>query len=112
GGEQLADVLDRHALGHVVAGRGHVAGPGVVDPGARVRHLGVVVVVDPDVDQAGEIFQGLAGGGDLAAVGGVEVVDAALHQAEADALPVVVQDRDPALVLGLPQHGPGVLHRV
>ena len=45
-------------------------------------------------------------------VGGVEVEDAVLHQAQADRLPVVVQDGDPALVLGLPGHRPRVAHRV
>ena len=51
-------------------------------------------------------------GGDLPVVGGVQVEDAVLHQPQADALAVVVEDRHPALVLGLPRHGPRVGHRV
>ena len=112
GGEPVADHVDVHALGHVGRRGRHVAGPGVVDPGVAGGDLGVVVVVDADVDQAGELLQGVAREVDLAVVGGVEVEDAVLHQAEADALPVVVQDGDPALVLRLPRHGPGVGHRV
>ena len=112
GGEPVADVADRDALGHVGRGRRHVAGPGVVDPGVPVGDFGVVVVVDPDVDQAGEFLERLARRVDLPVVGGVEVEDAVLHQAQADRLPVVVQDGDPALVLGLPGHRPRVAHRV
>ena len=112
GGEPVADRLDRHALGHVVRGGGHVTGPGRVNPGLAVRDLGVVVVVDVHVGQAGQVLQGPPGLGDLAPVGGVEVEDAVLHQPQADALAVVVEDGHLALVLGLPRHGPRVPHRV
>ena len=112
GGEPVADHVDVHALGHVGRRGGHVAGPGVMDPGVAGGDFGVVVVVDADVDQAGQVLEGLAGQVDLAVVGGIEVEDAVLHQAEADPLPVVVQDGDPALVLRLPRHGPGIGHRV
>ena len=112
GGEPVADRLHRDALGHVVLRRRHVAGPGVVDPDLPGRDLGVVVVVDVHVDQVGQLLQGLPGQGDLGRVGGVQVEDPVLHQPEADALPVVIQDRHLALVLGLPGHGPRVAHRV
>ncbi len=102
GGEPVADDVGRHALGQVLPRRGHVARPGVMDPDLPGRHVGVVVVVDVHVGELGELEQRLPGHGDLSGISGVEVVDAVLHQRQAGRLPVVVQDRDLARVLGLP----------
>ena len=112
GRHPVADHVDVDALRHVGRGGGHVARPGVGDPGLAAGHVGVVVVVDDQVDQAGQVLEGLPGQRDLLVVGGVEVEDAVLHQPQADALAVVVEDRDPAPVLGLPRHRPRVRHRV
>ena len=83
-----------------------------MDPGLAGGDLAVVVVIDVHVDQAGQLLQRLAGQIDLAAACRVQVEEPVLHQAEADPFPVVIQDRDLALVFGLPGHRPGVLHRV
>ncbi len=112
GGEPVADHVDVDALGHVGGRGGHVTGPGAGDPGLAGRDVGVVGLRDPQVHQRAEVLQGLPRQGDLLVVRGVQVEDAVLHQAQADALAVVVEDRDPAPVLGLPRHRPRVLHRV
>ena len=77
-----------------------------MDPGLAVRDLGVVVVVDVHVDEAGQLLQRPPGQGDLVPVGGVEVEDAVLHQPQADALAVVVEDGHLALVLAAARASP------
>ena len=80
----------------------------MVDVDLAARDVGVVVVVDVDIGrlrQGGQRLLGRAQRGDIRSV---QVDDAILHQAEADALAVVVEDRHLALVLRLPRNGPGV----
>ena len=85
-----------------------------MDPGLSVGDLCVVIVVDEHVDELLEVLKLVIRARDLVKARRVEVEDALLHEAEGDALAVVVKDRDPAAVLLLPRHRPGLLvrHRV